>query len=531
MPGLTAERRRPATWAACRSRPSPSRWARRSTSTTRRPSASGTARSTRRSAGMPHRICYAVKANSTLAVLRILRDLGAGADIVSGGEMSRALAAGFAPERIVFSGVGKAAAELRQAVRARPRASQRRVDRGAAPAGGDRRGRADRRRRRHPGQPRRHHRHPSLHLDRQERDQVRRAGGPGAGRGGRSSPAHPRLGLTTLAMHLGSQSSDTEPFRQGIGHLLELVERLRADGRDTLQVVDIGGGLGIRYADEPPMDRGDVRRRRRPAAGADRATPSYLEPGRFLVGQRGRAAHRGAVPEALGRQGVRRGGRGDERPGASQPLPGLPRDRGARGAASARRCAPTWWGRSARPATSSRSTATLPDVAAGDRLAVLGAGAYGFVMASNYNSRPRPAEVVVDGDRWWVARPRETYVERPVSRRAEHAHARSTSGCTEERRGPTSRRHPDHRLRLPVHPAHRAPGARGARLLRDPPAVTRPSTGSGTGSRRASSSPAARIRSTARACPRPIPRCSSSARRSSASATGCSSWPISRAAT
>jgi diaminopimelate decarboxylase len=69
--------------------------------------------------GVRHRICYAVKANSTLAVLRLLRDLGAGADIVSGGEMARALAAGFPAERIVFSGVGKAAAELRQAVRAR----------------------------------------------------------------------------------------------------------------------------------------------------------------------------------------------------------------------------------------------------------------------------------------------------------------------------------------------------------------------------------------------------------------------------
>ena len=70
-------------------------------------------------AAVPHRICYAVKANSTLAVLRLLRDLGAGADIVSAGELARALAAGFAPDRIVFSGVGKASDELRRAVRAR----------------------------------------------------------------------------------------------------------------------------------------------------------------------------------------------------------------------------------------------------------------------------------------------------------------------------------------------------------------------------------------------------------------------------
>jgi diaminopimelate decarboxylase len=353
--------------------------------------------------GMPHRICYAVKANSTLAVLRILRDLGAGADIVSAGEMARALAAGFAPERIVFSGVGKAAAELRQAVRARLGhlnvESIEELHRLAAIAEEERidvavgiRVNPDVTTDTHPyistgksgikfGVP---------------VDQVVGAAAFIAG--------HPRLRLTTLAMHLGSQLSDTEPFRQGIGHLLELAERLRAT--HAIEVVDIGGGLGIRYADELPMD---------PVTFAEAVVPllaptgytAYLEPGRFLVGSAGvlltevlyrkhsggkefvvvdagmndlvRPSHYQAYHEIVELEA-------SERPTVLADVVGPVCETGDFLALGRR----------------------LPDVAAGDRLAVLGAGAYGFVMASNYNSRPRPAEVVVDGEQWWVARPRET---------------------------------------------------------------------------------------------------------------------------
>jgi diaminopimelate decarboxylase len=352
---------------------------------------------------MPHRICYAVKANSTLAVLRILRDLGAGADIVSAGEMSRALAAGFAPERIVFSGVGKAAAELRQAVRARLGhlnvESIEELHRLAAIAEEERidvavgiRVNPDVTTDTHPyistgksgikfGVP---------------VDQVLGAGAFIAG--------HPRLRLTTLAMHLGSQLSDTEPFRQGIGHLLELAERLRAT--HAIQVVDIGGGLGIRYADELPMD---------PVAFSEAVVPllaptgyaAYVEPGRFLVGSAGVL-----LTEVL----YRKHSGGKEFIVVDAGMNDLVRPSHYQA-----------YHEIVELETSERSTVLadvvgpvcetgdflalgrrLPDVAAGDRLAVLGAGAYGFVMASNYNSRPRPAEVVVDGERWWIARPRET---------------------------------------------------------------------------------------------------------------------------
>ncbi len=356
-------------------------------------------------AAVPHRICYAVKANSTLAVLRLLRDLGAGADIVSGGEMARALAAGFPAERIVFSGVGKAAAELRQAVRAGLGhlniESVEELQRLGSIADEERADVAvgilvnpDVTTETHPyistgksgikfGVP---------------VDQVPAAAELIAG--------HPRLRLTTLAMHLGSQLSDTDPFQQGIARLLDRAARLRADGRHAIQVLDVGGGLGIRYHHEPAMDP-----ERFAAAVVPLLAPSgftvYVEPGRFLVGSAGvlvtevlyrkhsggkefvvvdagmndlvRPSHYQAYHEIVALDG-------SERPAIRADVVGPVCETGDFLALDRE----------------------VPDVAAGEHLAVLGAGAYGFAMASNYNSRPRAAEVMVDGDRWWVARARET---------------------------------------------------------------------------------------------------------------------------
>ena len=355
-------------------------------------------------AGLPHRICYAVKANSTLAVLRLLRDLGAGADIVSGGEMARALAAGFAPDRIVFSGVGKATAELRGAVRVGLGhlnvESVEELHRLARIADEERTDVAvgirvnpdvttDT--------------HPYISTGKSgikfgvPLDQVPAAAALIA--------ASPRLRLTTLAMHLGSQLSDTEPFRQGIGHLLDLAARLAAGGVHRIEVVDIGGGLGIRYGNETPMD---------PVRFAEAVVPLlapsgytvYLEPGRFLVGSAGVL-----VTEVLYRKHsggkefvVVDAGMNDlVRPSHYQAYHEI--------VALDARDRPTVRADVVGPVCETGDFLALdrdlPDVAAGEHLAVLGAGAYGFVMASNYNARPRPAEVVVDGDRWWVARPRE----------------------------------------------------------------------------------------------------------------------------
>ena len=355
-------------------------------------------------ASVPHRICFAVKANSNLAVLRILRDLGAGADIVSSGEMARVLAAGFAPQHIVFSGVGKTADELRAAVRAgvghlnvESREELELVGHVAKTEG------------------------TKVHVGIRVNPDVTTETHPyiSTGKSGikfglptdQVIPAaqyvlqHPSLELTTLAMHLGSQLVDTAPFRLGIGRLLELLDQLRRTGITTLRVLDIGGGLGIRYSDEPSMDPEEFASAVLPLLAPTGLTV-YLEPGRFLVGSAGvlltrvlyrkhsggkefvvvdagmndlvRPSHYQAYHEIVELvEHGRPGGRADVVGPVCETGDFLALDR------------------------------DLPGLEAGDGLAVLGAGAYGFVMSSNYNSRPRPPEIIVDGGKWWVARERE----------------------------------------------------------------------------------------------------------------------------
>ncbi len=355
-------------------------------------------------AGVPHRICYAVKANSTLAVLRVLCDLGAGADIVSAGEMSRALAAGFSPDRIVFSGVGKARAELRQAVRAGVGhlnvESLEELRRLAAVADEER---ADVAVGIRVNPDVTTETHPYISTGKSgikfgiPIDQVPAAAEFIAG--------HPRLRLTTLAMHLGSQLSDTEPFRQGIGRLLDLAEHLRSVGVPPVRVMDIGGGLGIRYADEPAMD---------PDRFAEAVVPLlapagytvYLEPGRFLVGSAGVLVtevlyrkHSGGKDFVVVDAGMNDLVRPSHYQAYHEIVEVEARER------------PSMRADVVGPVCETGDFLALdrmlPDVRAGERLAVLGAGAYGFAMASNYNTRPRAAEVMVDGGQWWVARPRE----------------------------------------------------------------------------------------------------------------------------
>jgi diaminopimelate decarboxylase len=216
---------------------------------------------------------------------------------------------------------------------------------------------------------------------------------------------HPRLELTTLAMHLGSQIVDTEPFLQGIARLAELVDRLRRMGVSTLRVLDIGGGLGIRYAEEHSMDAADFA-----AAVIPRLTSLgltvYLEPGRFLVGSAGLLLTRVLYRKHSGGKEfvVVDAGMNDlVRPSHYQAYHEIVEleERG-RSASRADVVGPV-----CETGDFLALDRMLPGLESGDGLAVLGAGAYGFVMASNYNSRPRPAEVMVDDGRWWIARERE----------------------------------------------------------------------------------------------------------------------------
>jgi diaminopimelate decarboxylase len=355
-------------------------------------------------AEIPHRICFAVKANSNLAVLRILQELGAGADIVSVGEMHRALAAGLPPDRIVFSGVGKTTDELTAAVQAgvghlnvESREELELI--GQIAAAEDK----------------------SVHVGIRVNPDVTTDTHPyiSTGKSGikfglptdQVVPAaeyvlrHPRLELTSLAMHLGSQIVDVEPFLQGISRLTELVDRVRNAGVSTLRVLDIGGGLGIRYAEERTLDPAEFAR-----AVSSRLKPTgmtvYLEPGRFLVGSAGVLLTRVLYRKHSGGKSfvVVDAGMNDlVRPSHYQAYHEIVEleERG-RPAGRADVVGPV-----CETGDFLALDRMLPGVESGDVLAVLGAGAYGFVMASNYNSRPRPPEVIVDGERWWVARPRE----------------------------------------------------------------------------------------------------------------------------
>jgi diaminopimelate decarboxylase len=359
-------------------------------------------------APLPHRICFAVKANGNLGVLRVLRDLGAGADIVSVGEMHRALAAGFAPGHIVFSGVGKREDELREAVREGVgHVSVESLDELALL--GEVAREAGRR----------------VHVGIRVNPDVTAATHPyiSTGKSGikfgvpvdQALPAaialrdHPHLELVALAMHIGSQLTDVAPYVQGARRMAALVREARAAGVTTLRAIDLGGGLGIRYLDETPLDPADWAAAVLPEV-ADLGLTLYVEPGRFLVGSAGvllakvlYRKHSGGKEFVI----VDAGMNDLERPSRYQAYHAIvdvaPRE-----------------GRPLRADVVGPVCETgdflaldrdLPPLEPGDLVAVLGAGAYGFAMASNYNTRPLPAEVIVEGGEAWLARPRQSVAE------------------------------------------------------------------------------------------------------------------------
>jgi diaminopimelate decarboxylase len=352
---------------------------------------------------IPHRICYAVKANGNLAVLRVLRDLGAGADIVSAGELARALAAGFPAERIVFSGVGKSADELRAAVDAgighiNVESTEELELLGAVAAGGRRTSVGIR-----VNPDVTTDTHPYISTSKSgikfgiPTDQVVAAA--------RFVASHPQLELTSIAMHLGSQLTDTAPFQEGIRRLLGLVDEVRRAGITTLRVLDVGGGLGIRYGAEAPMD---------PAAFAAAIMPlvagtgltTYVEPGRFLVGSAGVLLASVLYRKLSGGKSfviVDAGMNDLVRPSHYHAYHEIVELEAGGGAVSPVDVV----GPVCETGDFLALDRPLPALERGDRIAVLGAGAYGFVMASTYTTRRRPPEVIVQGGRFAVARPRE----------------------------------------------------------------------------------------------------------------------------
>jgi diaminopimelate decarboxylase len=357
--------------------------------------------------GRRHRICYSVKANGNLAVLRVLQQLGAGADIVSLGELRRALLAGFAPEDIVFSGVGKTAAELEEAIGAGVGylnvESAGELDALAAaaarlgrPAGVGIRVNPDVAADTHPYT--------------KTGEKTAKFGVPfdEVVAVARRIAAHPRLRLKALAMHLGSQITDIEPYRRGTVKLMELVTAVRASGVTSLEAVDVGGGLGVRYHDEQtPNLKAWAEAVGAPIHAAGLAL--VCEPGRFLVANAGVLLTRVLYRKHAGGKDyviVDAGMTDFVRPShyhAHHEIVPLREGGGERPAETVNVVGPI-----CESGDFLALDRRLPAVEPGDYVAVLGTGAYGFVMSSTYNARPRPPEVMVEGDRFFVARPRET---------------------------------------------------------------------------------------------------------------------------
>ncbi|MFT3961705.1 diaminopimelate decarboxylase [Propionivibrio sp.] len=357
-------------------------------------------------AGVDAQVCYAVKANSNLAVLDVLARRGAGFDIVSGGELKRALAAGGDPRKIVFSGVGKSAEDMALALRTgilcfnvESAPELERLDGVAAALGA----RAPVSLRVNPDVDAKTHPYISTGLKENKfgvayedaLDIYRRAA------------RLPNIEVTGIDCHIGSQLLDPAPFAEALDKLLLLVDRLAAEGI-ALHHIDLGGGLGIRYGDDAePTVKGYLR----PLLDKLRGRPLQilLEPGRRLVGNAGVLLTRVEYlkPGEVKNFAIVNAAMNDlARPALYDAwhdiVPVRPRDE-----------APRRW-EIVGPICESgdflgrdRALALAP----GDLLAILSAGAYGMTMSSNYNTRPRAAEVMVDGERAHLVRRRETAEE------------------------------------------------------------------------------------------------------------------------
>ena len=364
------------------------------------------ARLSRAFAAVPHRLHFSVKANSNLAILRLLHELGAGVDIVSGGELYRARESGFAGADIVFSGVGKTAREVREALAAgvlflnvESEGELHLVDTVARERGVTARVAL--------------RVNPEVTVDSPHHyirtgekghkfgipfDEVRDAA--------RLTRSLPNVSLVGVDMHIGSQISTFGPYEAALARLLDLLATVRADGASNIEYLDIGGGLSVTYDDERGADvegyaAGVI------AATRDAGVTLVLEPGRFLVAEAGAMVARVLYRKRSGGKEyvITDAGMNDlMRPSHYQAFHRLESLQPGRDVTVADVVGPV-----CESGDFIALDREIDDVAPGDLIAVHTTGAYGFVMSSNYNSRPRPAEVVVDGGRYAVATERERY--------------------------------------------------------------------------------------------------------------------------
>ena len=354
----------------------------------------------------PHSIHYALKANSTLSIARLLRTLGAAADANSGGEIDVALRAGFIPEQIVFTGVGKTPAELAQAIdlgvrtiNAESEGELDRIDRLARERGT----RVRVALRVNPDVDARSHPHISTGL------KVNKFGVPAATVRDICRRFAHRDGLEFVGLHthVGSQITDLDPLKRAATTIVALARELRDDGI-AIDHLDVGGGLGVSYDGTKVPSAGDYAAAVLPIV-RDSGLSLILEPGRSIV------APAGVLLTRVVDVKDRADGKAFVIVDAGMTELMRPMLYGA-----FHRIEPVTCPSSSDPIVADivgplcESSDTLGKdrelkrPQPGDLFAVLDAGAYGAVMASNYNRRTLPAEVLVDGDRWSEIRRRQT---------------------------------------------------------------------------------------------------------------------------
>jgi len=354
---------------------------------------------------VPKLICYSAKANTNLAVLKLFADLGCGLDIVSGGELYRGLKAGFSPDRIVYSGVGKTVDEIDYALdtgilmfNVESLAELEQINLSA----GKLKRRAPVSIRVNPDVDPKTHPYTATGLKKNKFG----VGFDAALESYRVAGELDHIEIVGVDCHIGSQITKAEPFQAALENLKALINELKSMGT-PIRYLDMGGGLGITYADETPPSLGEY-------AGAiltqlkDMELELILEPGRVLVGNAGIL-----VTEVL----YRKSGEVKNFVIVDAGMNDLMR--------------PTLYNafHAIEPVVNSRKDLivadvvgpicesgdflaidrSISDVQSGDLLAVMSAGAYGYVMSSNYCSRPRVAEVMVKGDQFDVIKAREGY--------------------------------------------------------------------------------------------------------------------------
>ncbi|MHB8844434.1 MAG: diaminopimelate decarboxylase [Nitrospirota bacterium] len=357
-------------------------------------------------AGVPHLICFAVKSNPASAVLRLLGREGSGADIVSGGELFRALRAGIDPKKIVYAGVGKRRDEIEYALKmdilmfnVESGEELLAIDRAAK----DMHTKARIALRVNPDIDPRTHAYISTGLKENkfgipieqalEHYQIARSLG--------------NIEIAGIHQHIGSQITEIKPFVDALTKLTAFVKELKAAGIG-IRYINMGGGLGITYKDETPPLPKDVAQAVQPLLKECGCT-IVMEPGRAIVGNAGILVTSALYHKESGEKKfviVDAGMNDLIRPSLYEAYHDI---RPVVRQENPRTVVADIVGPICESGDFLAKDRELPEVKQGEMLAVMGAGAYGFSMSSNYNSRPRVPEVLVRGNDYYVVRERETY--------------------------------------------------------------------------------------------------------------------------